>query len=178
EDTGKCAALCVLDVLGGYAFLLEIKPSWETNSIKSNPGTDTPGSPGGAHHRTFMIVSRSTAAEFCRAIFSLGHRSISIVPRTPLRPTTAGTEIAALGAPEGPACRGEKGRMRRWSREMLWMTSAIDTPTANPAPPFFLITSAPLPRVRFSTSATSTGVTPGYLSSGRPPLCAFDPLGH
>ena len=57
------------------------------------------------------------------------------------------------------------------------MTSAIDAPTAKPAPPFLAITSAPEPRVFFSTSAMSPGVTPGYFSNGSPAICAFDQIG-
>ena len=59
------------------------------------------------------------------------------------------------------------------SSVIAWITSAIDTPTAKPAPVFFLIISAPEVFARWKTSAPSFGVNPGYFSSGRPATLAL-----
>ncbi len=48
------------------------------------------------------------------------------------------------------------------------MTSRIARPTANPAPPLSLMTSAPLPRVRAKRASAVPEVQPGNFSSGRP----------
>ena len=50
-------------------------------------------------------------------------------------------------------------------------------PTAKPAPPFFLITSAPDPLVRANSSAARCGVQPGYFSRGKPAAVALDQIG-
>ena len=50
-------------------------------------------------YSTFAIVSFNTSPDFCNAIFSRGQSSTSMVPMTPLRPTTVGTEIATSRRP-------------------------------------------------------------------------------
>ncbi len=52
----------------------------------------------------------------------------------------------------------ETGRIRFWSSATAWTTSRIESPTANPAPPLSLITSAPLPRVRVRSASASRRV--------------------
>ena len=57
------------------------------------------------------------------------------------------------------------------------MTSWIESPTAKPAPPFFLMTSAPEPLVRVKSSLATLGFQPGNLSSGKPAAVALDKIG-
>jgi hypothetical protein len=51
-------------------------------------------------------------------------------------------------------------------------------PTAQPAPPFRLMTSAPLPLVRSKTAFWNPGVHSGNPASGRPLTAALDQIGH
>ena len=48
----------------------------------------------------------------------------------------------------------------------------MERPTAKPAPPFFLITSAPEPLVRVKISLAAFGIQTGNFSSGKPPTGA------
>jgi hypothetical protein len=67
--------------------------------------------------------------------------------------------------------------IRLLSSAIEWMTSAIANPTANPAPPLSLITSAPLPLVLAKRASAVPEVQPGNFSSGRPAACAADQIG-
>ena len=60
---------------------------------------------------------------------------------------------------------------------MAWTTSRIDRPTAKPAPPLSLITSAPLPRVRVRIASATVEFQPGNCSSGNPAAWAVDQIG-
>ncbi len=48
------------------------------------------------------------------------------------------------------------------------MTSRIESPTAKPAPPLSLITSAPLPRVRVRSASATVAFQPGILLERQP----------
>ena len=63
-----------------------------------------------------------------------------------------------------PLTSAETGRIRFWSSATAWMTSRIDRPTANPAPPLSLITSAPLPRVRVNRDSPRALFQPGNVA--------------
>ena len=50
-------------------------------------------------------------------------------------------------------------------------------PTAKPAPPLSLITSAPLPRVRVRSASATLEFQPGNFSRGKPAAWAVDQIG-
>ncbi len=90
----------------------------------------------------------SEFAEFSSACDSFGQSSSSTCLSAPAAPTTVGTLIETSRSPYAPVCTVETGRISRVSSRIALTTAAIDAPTAYPAPPLRLITSAPLWRVR------------------------------
>src|SRR6266511_864141 len=131
----------------------------------------------GFHNFTLANVSFSALADCCNAIISLGHSLISTCRSTPVRPTTDGTLRQMSRMPYAPWTREETGRNTCLSRSTAWMTSRMAMPTAQPAPPLRLMTSAPLPLVRSKTAFWKPGVHSGSPASGRPVAVALDQTG-
>src|SRR5690242_18011506 len=67
--------------------------------IVVGPVVEVVGHQIGDQPNTLAIVSLRTFAEFCRAIRSLGQRSISIRSSAPARPTTVGTLMQTSRSP-------------------------------------------------------------------------------
>ena len=70
---------------------------------------------------------------------------------TPPQPTTVGTDRHTSRTPYSPAAACRPAAPAGWSRATAWTTSRIDRPTAKPAPPLSLMTSAPAALVRSKT---------------------------
>ncbi len=113
---------------------------------------------------TASIVCRSTWPLLRRACTSFGHSSISCVATHAARPDDGRhRQRHVANAVAAAAARCETGRIARRSSAIASITSRIARPTAKPAPPFFLMTSAPEPLVRVNSSLARCGVPAGKL---------------